>query len=68
MEIELSEAIFGHRAPAEEAGGGQRTVLIIEDNEKNRKLVRDVLQVKGYSLWIVLMRAAVLNSEFVRSA
>ena len=23
-------------------------VLIIEDNEKNRKLVRDVLQVKGY--------------------
>ena len=24
-------------------------VLIIEDNEKNRKLVRDVLQVKGYT-------------------
>ena len=23
-------------------------VLIIEDNEKNRKLVRDVIQVKGY--------------------
>ena len=23
-------------------------VLIVEDNEKNRKLVRDVLQVKGY--------------------
>jgi CheY-like chemotaxis protein len=23
-------------------------ILIIEDNEKNRKLVRDVLQVKGY--------------------
>jgi two-component system, cell cycle response regulator DivK len=24
-------------------------ILIIEDNEKNRKLVRDVLQFKGYS-------------------
>ena len=24
------------------------TILIIEDNEKNRKLCRDVLQVKGY--------------------
>ena len=24
-------------------------ILIVEDNEKNRKLVRDVLQVKGYS-------------------
>ena len=23
-------------------------ILVIEDNEKNRKLVRDVLQVKGY--------------------
>ena len=23
-------------------------ILIIEDNEKNRKLVRDVLQIKGY--------------------
>ena len=23
-------------------------VLIVEDNEKNRKLVRDILQVKGY--------------------
>ena len=23
-------------------------ILIIEDNEKNRKLVRDVLQFKGY--------------------
>ena len=25
-----------------------KTVLIVEDNEKNMKLVRDVLQVKGY--------------------
>jgi two-component system cell cycle response regulator DivK len=24
-------------------------ILIVEDNEKNRKLVRDVLQVKGYA-------------------
>jgi len=24
-------------------------ILIIEDNEKNRKLARDVLQVKGYN-------------------
>jgi CheY-like chemotaxis protein len=23
-------------------------ILIVEDNEKNRKLIRDVLQVKGY--------------------
>ena len=27
---------------------GGELILIIEDNEKNRKLVRDVLQVKGY--------------------
>ena len=27
------------------AGG---LILIIEDNEKNRKLIRDVLQIKGY--------------------
>ena len=25
-----------------------KTILIVEDNEKNMKLVRDVLQVKGY--------------------
>ena len=25
------------------------TILIVEDNEKNMKLVRDVLQVKGYA-------------------
>ena len=25
-------------------------ILIVEDNEKNRKLVRDILQFKGYSL------------------
>ncbi|HSE91054.1 MAG TPA: response regulator [Candidatus Binatia bacterium] len=24
-------------------------ILIVEDNEKNRKLVRDILQVKGYT-------------------
>jgi CheY-like chemotaxis protein len=34
-------------AEVEEDMGGQ-LILIIEDNEKNRKLVRDVLQVKGY--------------------
>ena len=27
---------------------GGELILIIEDNEKNRKLARDVLQVKGY--------------------
>jgi len=27
---------------------GGELILIIEDNEKNRKLVRDVLRVKGY--------------------
>ena len=26
-----------------------KTILIVEDNEKNMKLVRDVLQAKGYS-------------------
>lgn len=30
------------------AGGGGELILIVEDNEKNRKLVRDVLQFKGY--------------------
>jgi CheY-like chemotaxis protein len=34
-------------AGAEENMSGE-LILIIEDNEKNRKLVRDVLQVKGY--------------------
>src|SRR5262245_1240654 len=27
---------------------GGELILIVEDNEKNRKLIRDVLQVKGY--------------------
>ena len=27
---------------------GGELILIIEDNEKNRKLIRDVLQIKGY--------------------
>jgi len=31
-----------------EARVADELILIIEDNEKNRKLVRDVLQVKGY--------------------
>ena len=26
-----------------------KTILIVEDNEKNMKLVRDVLQVKGHA-------------------
>ena len=26
----------------------QELVLIVEDNEKNRKLIRDLLQAKGY--------------------
>ena len=30
------------------AGAAGRSILIIEDNDKNRKLCRDVLQVKGY--------------------
>jgi two-component system, cell cycle response regulator DivK len=34
-------------AEVEENMGGE-LILIIEDNEKNRKLARDVLQVKGY--------------------
>ena len=34
-------------AEVEENMGGE-LILIIEDNEKNRKLVRDVLQVKGH--------------------
>ena len=29
-------------------GGSMSLILIVEDNEKNLKLVRDVLQVKGY--------------------
>jgi two-component system, cell cycle response regulator DivK len=35
------------RAPKENKVAGE-VILIIEDNEKNRKLCRDVLQVKGY--------------------
>ena len=29
-------------------GGGMRRILIVEDNEKNLKLVRDILQAKGF--------------------
>jgi hypothetical protein len=38
----------------------------IEDTEKIRKFVRDLFRVKHYCLSIVLMRAAVLNTQFVR--
>ena len=34
------------------------TVLIVEDNEKNMKLVRDVLQVKGYRVLEAVNAAA----------
>src|SRR5215510_1073757 len=34
--------------PVSEAHMANELILIVEDNEKNRKLVRDVLQVKGY--------------------
>jgi two-component system, cell cycle response regulator DivK len=33
----------------EGTAGGARLVLIVEDNEKNLKLARDLLQVKGFS-------------------
>ena len=36
-----------HLQPTGEAMAGE-LILIVEDNEKNRKLVRDVLQFKGY--------------------
>ena len=36
------------RHAREERPVANELILIIEDNEKNRKLVRDVLQVKGY--------------------
>ena len=36
-----------HLQPARETMAGE-LILIVEDNEKNRKLVRDVLQFKGY--------------------
>ena len=38
-------------------------ILIVEDNEKNRKLVRDVLQFKGYRL-----AEAVTGEEGIRLA
>src|SRR5215831_15681795 len=34
--------------PVSETHMANELILIVEDNEKNRKLVRDVLQVKGY--------------------
>src|SRR5262249_28047952 len=34
--------------PVSETHMANQLILIAEDNEKNRKLVRDVLQVKGY--------------------
>jgi two-component system cell cycle response regulator DivK len=40
-------------------------ILIIEDNEKNRKLCRDVLQVKGYKT--IESETAEEGMEFARS-
>ena len=34
--------------PVSETNMANELILIVEDNEKNRKLARDVLQVKGY--------------------
>lgn len=39
---------LGGRKLVIETNMSNELILIIEDNEKNRKLVRDVLQVKGY--------------------
>src|SRR5438309_9830590 len=40
--------IMNHFVVSQEKKVAGELILIIEDNEKNRKLVRDVLQVKGY--------------------
>ena len=39
---------MNHFVVSQEKKVAGELILIIEDNEKNRKLVRDVLQVKGY--------------------
>jgi len=52
-------------SPAEEIMGGE-LILIIEDNEKNRKLCRDVLQVKGYRT--IESETAEQGMELARSA
>ena len=46
--------------------GRGELILIVEDNEKNRKLVRDVLQVKGYRT--VESESAEEGLELARSA
>jgi two-component system cell cycle response regulator DivK len=46
--------------------GRGELILIVEDNEKNRKLVRDVLQVKGYRT--VESETAEEGLELARSA
>jgi CheY-like chemotaxis protein len=38
-----------------DAGGGrlkQRRILVVEDNELNRELLRDWLEVEGYEVWL----------------
>ena len=45
--IPIRSAFAGENSVSE-ANMANELILIIEDNEKNRKLVRDVLQVKGY--------------------
>ena len=40
---------FAVRPARAHAGGGMSTILIVEDNEKNMKLVRDVLRHNGYA-------------------
>src|SRR6185437_14847313 len=44
-----SRSRFRSRIDCAASGAAMSLVLIVEDNEKNLKLVRDVLQVKGYA-------------------
>jgi len=48
MKNSLRLSALAGENPVSETHMANELILIIEDNEKNRKLVRDILQVKGY--------------------
>jgi len=48
MKNSLRLSALAGENPVSETHMANELILIVEDNEKNRKLVRDILQVKGY--------------------
>ena len=64
-EIIPIRSAFAGKNPVSETNMANELILIIEDNEKNRKLLRDVLQVKGYKTVDYKLRARAGQAMYV---